>query len=301
MRHKTEFAAKAIIVIVVRNISFIAITLIYMRLHISCAQFIYLTYSNLLEKPDPKYEVAMRIINQSLLLIALSFTGALSASDIDLGGRPEADMERDKSSHPAKIIEFAGVKSGDKVLDFFGGGGYYTEILSRVVGPQGEVVLHNNQGFLNYVSEQLEVRLKDNRLENVTRLDSEADDLKLGEAEFDYAFIVLGLHDMYYKDKGWDIPVDSVLNQIRESLKPGGKLLIIDHNSKPGSGVDVSKTLHRMEDNYAKMDIEKNGFILASESKLLRNPEDDMSMSVFAPEMRRKTDRFVYLFEVAKQ
>lgn len=240
----------------------------------------------------------MRHILQTTLLLTILFTVQVGATEINLDGRSETDKERDKTSHPAKIIDFAGVDNGDHVLDFFGGGGYYSEILSQVVGEDGHVVLHNNQGFLRYVSKQLEQRLNSKRLKNVTRLDSEADDLKLGNKQFDYAFIVLGFHDMYYKDEGWDIPIDSVLSQIRDSLKPDGKLLIIDHNSAVGTGADQSKKLHRLEDAHAKSDIEKNGFKLIAESNLLRNSDDDLSKSVFAPEVKRKTDRFVYLFSV---
>ncbi len=53
--------------------------------------------------------------------------------------RPSADHMRDANRKPAESIAFAGVKPGDKVVDFLAGGGYFTRILSKVVGPQGHV------------------------------------------------------------------------------------------------------------------------------------------------------------------
>ena len=53
--------------------------------------------------------------------------------------RPQPDKMRDVNRKPAESIAFAGVKPGDKVVDFLAGGGYFTRILSKVVGPQGHV------------------------------------------------------------------------------------------------------------------------------------------------------------------
>ncbi|HWE44790.1 MAG TPA: methyltransferase, partial [Caulobacteraceae bacterium] len=39
-------------------------------------------------------------------------------------GRPEADTKRDADRKPAEMLEFAGVKQGQTVVDFLPGGGY---------------------------------------------------------------------------------------------------------------------------------------------------------------------------------
>src|ERR1700757_14290 len=55
------------------------------------------------------------------------------------GARPGADTKRDADRHPALTLAFAGVKPGDKVAELAPGGGYYTRLLSAVVGPKGKV------------------------------------------------------------------------------------------------------------------------------------------------------------------
>jgi len=211
--------------------------------------------------------------------------------------RSEADLKRDQSSKPQQILNFLGVKKGDAVLDFLGGGGYYSQLLAERVGAKGKVVLHTNQAYMKYVGKKLETRTASGGLNKVTRLLSEAKDLKFGEEQFDSAILVLGYHDFFFKDEGWDFPSDTVIPQLHKSLKKGGKLLIIDHSAKKDSGISVAKSLHRIEDSYVMKDILNRGFKFVKQTDLLRNSEDSREVIVFDPKIRRKTDRFVYLFE----
>lgn len=224
-------------------------------------------------------------------------TSPLIAATVDLSGRSDNDMAQDTGRKPAQIIEFSGVKPGDKVLDLLAGGGYYSELLSRAVGDKGEVVLQIPKAYLKYAEKDIEQRLANNRLKNVKYLLSEAPSLKLGKNKYDSAFLVLGYHDMFFQDVGWDFTADVVMPQVVDSLKSGGKLLVIDHNAAKGHGIQDVKTLHRIESTFVQADLEKRGFRLVKSSTLLMNKADDHSQLVFKPELRRKTDRFVMLFE----
>lgn len=210
--------------------------------------------------------------------------------------RSESDLARDITSKPESIIEFAGVSKGDQVLDFLAGGGYYSELLSNTVGTTGRVVLHNNKAYLPYIGKELEARLKGNRLANVEKLVSEASALQFGENQFDVAFLVLGYHDFFYQDKGWNVNADVVMPQLFKSLKKGGKFLVIDHSALPDTGIQDSKKLHRIDEKFVLQDLTQRGFKLLKSSQLLRNTNDPRNITAFAPEIRRNTDRFVYLF-----
>ena len=118
------------------------------------------------------------------------------------------------------------------------------------------------KAYLKYAEKSLEVRLADDRLKNVTYLLSEADNLKLNENTFDSAFLVLGFHDMFFKEDGWDFTADVVMPQVLKSLKKGGKLLIIDHDAEENSGIRDVKSLHRIDSAFVKNDLEKRGFKL---------------------------------------
>ena len=63
--------------------------------------------------------------------------------------RPEEDFDRDARSKPKEVLGFFGVKPGMTVVDLFAGSGYYTEIISRIVGPRGKglaIALSNLEG-----------------------------------------------------------------------------------------------------------------------------------------------------------
>src|ERR1700704_3072594 len=78
---------------------------------------------------------------------AALLTGAAFASDtspfvtaaVTDTGRPAADTARDASRKPAEMVTFAGIKPGDSVLEILPGGGYFTRIFSKVIGPSGHL------------------------------------------------------------------------------------------------------------------------------------------------------------------
>jgi len=238
-----------------------------------------------------------RAFTGTIGLVILLSTSSLLAQSIDLSGRTDRDSKRDATRKPVEIIKFSGVKSGDNILDLLAGGGYYSEILSRVVGDKGGVTLQIPKAYLNFVGDVLTQRLANNRLKNVTYLLSEAPDLKLGKEQYDSAYLVLGYHDMFFKNKGWDFDADTVIPQVHTSLKAGGKLLVVDHDTATGNGTKDCNKLHRIESTFTKTDLEKRGFRLVKQSDLLKNTADDYNLSVFDKKIRGKTDRFVMLFE----
>jgi predicted methyltransferase len=221
-----------------------------------------------------------------------SITTALAAP-----GRTDADRERDGRDHPAEVLALAGFGEGMTIADVFGGGGYYSEILSNVVGPQGHVRLVNNVQYDNYARKTLEPRLAGGRLANVDYAVVPPDAMDLGTGSLDGALIVMSYHDLYVADADWPaIDANGFIQQIVTALKPGATLLIVDHQARPGSGRQDTQGLHRIEDTFAIADFRAHGLELVRTTELLRNPDDDHSRNVFDPAIRGKTDRFVHVY-----
>ena len=214
--------------------------------------------------------------------------------------RSDADRERDKTSKPAAVLSFFGVEPEMTVLDLFSGGGYYSEILSHVVGSNGKVVAHNNDIYEEYLADEISERYRGNHRPNIERLSSYASDLKLGSEAFDMILMVMTYHDTYYVSESEPrhpkVDRDSFFAQVHRSLKRGGVLAIIDHSAKLGSGKTAAQELHRIDETFARRDIESAGFTFDGESDALRNPDDDRTIQVFDDRVRRRTDRFVYRF-----
>ena len=84
--------------------------------------------------------------------------------------------------------------------------------------------------------------------------------------------------------------------EIFAALKPGGVFFIEDHAAKPGTGATAPDTLHRIDEDFVKHEVESVGFKLDGESDILRNPADDRSLLVFNPAIRGHTDQFLLRF-----
>jgi len=208
------------------------------------------------------------------------------------------DKGSDKYRKPLDILEFSDIKPEMKIIDLLGGGGYYTELFNYIVGNKGKVYIQNTTLFLRFSKEELEKRLKNNRLKNVIRLDSDFADMKLPQ-NIDLMFIGLSFHDIYVKrdDKLLMTTREEFFPQIFSAIKPGGKLVIIDHAAEAGTGNSLSTKLHRIEEKWTINDIESAGFKLIKTSDVLRNPNDDYKLDIWKRKVFHKTDRFVHLYE----
>jgi predicted methyltransferase len=213
--------------------------------------------------------------------------------------RSDKDRERDKRDKPAELLAFAGVKPGMKVADFLGGGGYWSELIARAVGPTGSVTLVNNPGYYFFSRDGLKERFADDRLKDVKRRVVETGNLDLGTGQFDLIVIYMGYHDLYWVDEanGWPkIDAGGVLDQLNRALKPDGKLLVVDHAAKEGTGSSAAQDLHRIDEAFAKKDIASHGFLVEKAWPGYRNSTDDHSKDVFDESIRGKTDRFTHLY-----
>jgi len=153
------------------------------------------------------------------------------------------------------------------------------------------------QSALQNRSQAVCPRLAGNRLPNVVALESEFNNLRLGAGNLDMILLVMSYHDIYFVDDFWPTPGRNYFfAQIHRALKPGGVLAIVDHAAIPGTGITAVQKLHRIDETFARTDIESAGFRFTGATDALRNREDDRTLSVFDDAIRGRTDRFVYRF-----
>lgn len=201
---------------------------------------------------------------------------------------------------PGAVLAMLGVEPGMTVFDIFSGGGYYVELLAALAGPSGKVIAHNNEAYLDFVKDELEMRFAGGRLGQVERSLVEANDLAFAPGSLDAALFVLGYHDIYSiaEDGSWPpIDRDLFLGHILSALKPGGVFVVVDHVALEGAPSQTGNSIHRIDIGLVKREIKAAGFVLDGESDALRNPDDDHIASPFDKTMRRRTDRFILRFK----
>ena len=237
----------------------------------------------------------------SLLLSAGGRAADLYDAAVQHPGRGAEDLKRDAAEHPAELLRLAGIKPGMKVADVMAAGGYYSELLSYVVGPTGHVLLLNNTAYDKWSEGGWEKRLTGSRLPNVEHRTVDLEHLDLPDHSLDALVLVKVYHDFYWIDTSpkaiWPkMDAAVVLDQLTRVLKPGGLLLLEDHSAKPGTGSADAGTLHRIDETYTVHDFEKRGFKVIARSDLLRRPDDKRELVSYTPPGLGKTDRFVLVF-----
>jgi len=231
-----------------------------------------------------------------LLILLLASPSGATASDLatrlESGNRSETDKARDAGRQPAAVVTFLGIKRGMTVVDLLAAGGYYTEVLSEAVGPNGRVYAQNTAFLLKMRDGANETamaaRLAGDRLPNVERLDREINDLGLAEESVDAVLTALNFHDVY--NGSGPEAAQTMLRAIHAVLTPDGVLGIVDHAGKPGAD---NEKLHRIDEAKVIEAVKQAGFIVEATSDVLRHAQDDRKRFVFAEGLRGATDRFV--------
>ena len=236
------------------------------------------------------------------MMLAATFAGYAADSydaAVSHAGRSPADLKRDAIDHPAELLRLTGLKPGMEVADVLAGDGYYSELLSALVGPKGKVLMLNNAAFDKWAGDDLKTRIAGKRLPNVDYRIVDLGHMGLAANSLDGVVLCKVYHDLYWVDPTGEWPkVDpaAVLDQLARALKPGGVLLLIDHSAKPGRGSADASALHRIDEAFARADFEKRGLHVVATSDLLRRPDDARDQISYKPPMLGKTDKFVLVF-----
>ncbi len=214
--------------------------------------------------------------------------------------RPEQDYEMYPVRKSAEVLAFAGVMPGMTVVEMEAGDGFYTELLSRVAGPDGKVYMQNPPSFKAFLGDSVSKRV-DGRLLNVQVVESAFDNLtNVPDANADLVTWFLGPHELWYTPQGEPEGVlgdpDMAFDEIARVLKPGGHLVVLDHMAPAGSPPTTGGDTHRIDKAVIIALAEDHGLTLVEESDILANPDDDGTVQVFDPTVRRKTDRFLLKF-----
>lgn len=209
--------------------------------------------------------------------------------------RTPDNRKQDDGRQPAAMLDFAEVKRGQTIADFMAGGGYYTEMLARAVGPKGMVLAMNPTGF--HDSKKWDALTK--ARPNVGVLVRSVHEMRLAPRSVDMIFTHLVFHDLWWESERFKfarVDTDAMLANWFAAVRPGGSVIIIDHVGPAGDIRATVDKLHRIDPANARAAMERAGFVLEASSEALRTPGDDLGVNVFDAKVRGKTDRFVMRF-----
>jgi len=159
--------------------------------------------------------------------------------------------EREAEEAPSRALRLLKVAPGEVVADVGAGSGYFTERLAGLVGQTGRVYATDiQQGMLDLLG----ARVSRAKLENVTLILSDPADPKLPPNAIDMVLMVDVYHELGEPQ--------TVLGHIRTALKPSGRLVLIEYKGEDPSIPIIPS--HKMTVAQAKLEVEHEGFVLAS-------------------------------------
>ncbi len=208
--------------------------------------------------------------------------------------RPPADTARDADRKPAQVLAFAGVKPGQNIGELIPGGGYYTRMLSGVVGPAGHVYALWPDGLAKARPQMVQASATIGV--NVSVVTYTPGTLNAPE-KLDVVWTSENYHDFHNGPPGAPPADITAFNKsVFDALKPGGTFLIEDHAAAAGA-TGVTNTLHRIDPAQVKAEVEAAGFKLVAESDVLKNPADTHLLPVFDASIKGHTDKLLFKFK----
>lgn len=184
-------------------------------------------------------------------------SGREYARPMGVAGAPWLDRpEREQEEQPTRALRIMEIESGMTVADVGAGSGYFTVRLARMVGPSGRVYASDiQQGMLDLLGR----RLIRERIENVAVILGDANNPRLPANALDLALMV----DVYHELSD----PQNVLAHIRTSLKPNGRLVLIEYKGEDPT-IPILPS-HKMTVAQAKLELEAEGFVLTTANSSL--------------------------------
>lgn len=231
---------------------------------------------------------ATTLLCSPIAVMAQAPSAAITAAVAD-AGRPAADKAADVNRKPAQVLAFAGIKPGMVVAELGSGGGYYTRLLSKAVGPNGTVLAIVTQGQAS----------RQGGLDALNAIAAAYPNVKVTTVP-DYASMMLPQKvDMFWTTENYHdfhngptANIPGLDKAVFNNLKPGGIFYVEDHSSAPGAGLEVTSKLHRMDEAIAKSELAAAGFTIDAEGDALHNPNDNRA-TTNSEQGHFVTDRFM--------
>jgi predicted methyltransferase len=241
--------------------------------------------------------------------------------------RTAADRVNDQRRKPEQLLVFMAIKPGMVVLDLSAGGGYTTELLARAIGAQGTVYGQSQPrdparpapapvapeggaappapaaaaasspaprtSAMALAEREQRLRTAGVAAAPIVAVGQRFDDpvpAPLATGGLDMVTLMFNYHDLGH------MAVDrAAMNRaLFRALKQGGVYVIADHSGRAGTGISESGTLHRIEEDFLRAEVESAGFRLQAEGQFLRNPADPRDRNT--PEPFQPKDEFVLRF-----
>ncbi len=169
------------------------------------------------------------------------------------------DPARDEKLQVGRVMDILGIKEGASVADIGAGSGWFTVRVARRIGGGGIVyAVDINSDYIKYIEE----RAARENLPNVRTILGKEDDPLLPPRSVDAVLLLKTYHEVAQ-------PIQ-LLAHVREAMRPGARLGVIDRNGKGDDHGIGSKTVIK--------EAARAGFTLVEQYDFVKPDEVDYFM-----------------------
>lgn len=184
----------------------------------------------------PIFRLALFLVCAILILLALNTLYAFAST---LNRLDEVESARDQWQRPLDVLRALDLRPGNTVVDLGSGSGYFALKLSPTVGERGQVLavdLRRLSLFFLWTRALLRGR------HNVQLIAGEEDNPRLPTRAVDAVLICNTYHE--FGDP------ELILNRVFRSLRPGGRLVVVDRTARPTEAQHTHEVPLRVVDRF---------------------------------------------------
>lgn len=218
-------------------------------------------------------------LNHVLLACAMTLgVSAVAARTIDpapitaateMASRPAADQARDQYRHPAATLGFFGVQPGMRVVEILPGGGYWSAMLARIVGPSGHLYLAVGGGPAEIAKSTAKLASDPVFAQTtVTRFGKGAYDIA-PPGSVDRVLTFRNVHN--WMSEGF---APDAFQAFFRALKPGGVLGLEEHRLPEARTTDLDGSKGYVKTSAVIAMAKAAGFQVQNTSEVNANPKD---------------------------
>jgi len=131
--------------------------------------------------------------------------------------------EREATLQPEKLLRDLGLSEGMTIADIGCGPGFFTIPAAKIVGEQGHALAADIQGEM---LSTVRSRALEHGLSNVRIVKTNDREIPIASGSCDYVLLAFTLHEIDHRA--------SFLHRAARTLKPGGRMIVIEWDKAPG-------------------------------------------------------------------
>ena len=215
-------------------------------------------------------------------------------------GRSAKARAMDGPRRAVDMIKAAGLKPNQSVLELEPGSGWFTDILLRIIGPEGHLTVQQPGPLDFFFGKDARKLLQRAALPNAHYSSDPFTQLCAADATIDRVLWIQGPHEIWFEPKpgvSFGDP-QAIFAEVKRVLKPDGMFFVVDNLAQPGTPQKEASQLHRSEPRLLEGIIKKAGFALQrADPRWIVSDVDTLDVPTFTPGVHLRTSQHMQIYQ----